>query len=158
MKAKSLFTIALGAAVLAVSSCSNYNSLDTYSANSIGSTQATYTGTITGIENVKIQTNANTGTALGAVAGGLAGSMLGKGKGRYGNAAGGAVLGAIIGNQVDKGINDSIGNRVTVRLDQSYQGSRTFTIVQPKAKNAPLYVGQQVRVIMGSSGSRVLPY
>ena len=48
--------------------------------------------------------------------------------------------------------------RITVRLNQTRNGTRNYTVVQPVGKNNPIYVGQQVRVIIGNTGSRVLAY
>ena len=111
---------------LTVSSCSRYSGLDTYDANSLGSNQATFTGTVTGVETVKVKgQNTGTGATVGAVAGGLTSSMLGSGKGRYGNAAWGGVLGAIAGQQVEKMATNTTGQRITVRRDEKYNGSRT---------------------------------
>ena len=95
---------------------------------------------------------------VGAVAGGLTGAMFGGGNAKYATAAGGAIIGAIAGNQIDKAVNNTTGQRITVRLNQTRNGTRNYTVVQPVGKNNPIYVGQQVRVIIGNAGSRVLAY
>ena len=152
MKTASILTIGCAAMALSITSCTNFGSPNTYNLNEIGGAQETYTGTVTSVENVKIQANnANTGTGIGAVAGGLTGAM-------FGTAAGGAILGGIAGNQIDKAVNNTTGERITVRLDQKRNGTRNYTVVQVASRNNPIQVGQRVRVIIGNNGSRVLAY
>ena len=79
MKTASILTIGCAAMALSITSCTNFGSPNTYNLNEIGGAQETYTGTVTSVENVKIQANnANTGTGIGAVAGGLTGAMFGR--------------------------------------------------------------------------------
>ena len=159
MKATSILTIGCAAIALSVTSCTNFGSPNTYNMNEIGGVQETYYGTVTSVETVKIQANnANAGTGVGAVAGGLTGAMFGGGNAKYATAAGGAIIGAIAGNQIDKAVNNTTGQRITVRLNQMRNGTRNYTVVQPVGKNNPIYDGQQVRVIIGNTGSRVLAY
>ena len=144
MKTASILTIGCAAMALSITSCTNFGSPNTYNLNEIGGAQETYTGTVTSVENVKIQANnANTGTGIGAVAGGLTGAMFG---------------GGIAGNQIDKAVNNTTGERITVRLDQKRNGTRNYTVVQVASRNNPIQVGQRVRVIIGNNGSRVLAY
>ena len=151
MKTASILTIGCAAMALSITSCTNFGSPNTYNLNEIGGAQETYTGTVTSVENVKIQANnANTGTGIGAVAGGLTGAMFGGGNAKFATAAGGAILGGIAGNQIDKAVN--------VRLDQKRNGTRNYTVVQVASRNNPIQVGQRVRVIIGNNGSRVLAY
>ena len=157
MKATSILTIGCAAIALSVTSCTNFGSPNTYNMNEIGGVQETYYGTVTSVETVKIQANnANAGTGVGAVAGGLTGAMFGGGNAKYATAAGGAIIGAIAGNQIDKAVNNTTGQRITVRLNQTRNGTRNYTVVQPVGKNNPIYVGQQDRVIIVNTGSRVL--
>ena len=96
MKTASILTIGCAAMALSITSCTNFGSPNTYNLNEIGGAQETYTGTVTSVENVKIQANnANTGTGIGAVAGGLTGAMFGGGNAKFATAAGGAILGGI---------------------------------------------------------------
>ena len=96
MKTASILTIGCAAMALSITSCTNFGSPNTYNLNEIGGAQETYTGTVTSVENVKIQANnANTGTGIGAVAGGLTGAMFGGGNAKFATAAGGAILGAV---------------------------------------------------------------
>ena len=140
MKTTSILTIGCAAIALSITSCTNFGSPNAYNLNEIGGAQETYTGTVTSVENVKIQANnANTGTGIGAV-------------------AGGAILGGIAGNQIDKAVNNTTGERITVRLDQKRNGTRNYTVVQVASRNNPIQVGQRVRVIIGNNGSRVLAY
>ena len=151
MKTTSILTIGCAAIALSITSCTNFGSPNAYNLNEIGGAQETYTGTVTSVENVKIQANnANTGTGIGAVAGGLTA--------KYATAAGGAILGGIAGNQIDKAVNNTTGERITVRLDQKRNGTRNYTVVQVASRNNPIQVGQRVRVIIGNNGSRVLAY
>ena len=140
MKTASILTIGCAAMALSITSCTNFGSPNTYNLNEIGGAQETYTGTVTSVENVKIQANnANTGTGIGAVAGGLTGAMFGGGNAKFATAAGGAILGGIAGNQ-------------------KRNGTRNYTVVQVASRNNPIQVGQRVRVIIGNNGSRVLAY
>ena len=101
MKTASILTIGCAAMALSITSCTNFGSPNTYYLNEIGGAQETYTGTVTSVENVKIQANnANTGTGIGAVAGGLTGAMFGGGNAKFATAAGGAILGGIAGHQL----------------------------------------------------------
>ena len=110
MKTASILTIGCAAMALSITSCTNFGSPNTYNLNEIGGAQETYTGTVTSVENVKIQANnANTGTGIGAVAGGLTGAMFGGGNAKFATAAGGAILGGIAGNQLDKAVNHTPG-------------------------------------------------
>ena len=144
MKTTSILTIGCAAIALSITSCTNFGSPNAYNLNEIGGAQETYTGTVTSVENVKIQANnANTGTGIGAVAGGLTGAMFGGGN---------------AGNQIDKAVNNTTGERITVRLDQKRNGTRNYTVVQVASRNNPIQVGQRVRVIIGNNGSRVLAY
>lgn len=159
MKATTILAISCAAIALPLTSCTNFGSPNAYNLNEIGGAQETYYGTVTNVEIVKIQANsANTGTAMGAVAGGLTGAMLGGGNAKFATAAGGTLIGGLIGNQIDKGVNNTTGERITVRLNQTRNGTRNYTVVQPASKNNPIQVGQQVRVIIGTTGSRVLAY
>ena len=129
MKTASILTIGCAAMALSITSCTNFGSPNTYNLNEIGGAQETYTGTVTSVENVKIQANnANT------------------------------ILGGIAGNQIDKAVNNTTGERITVRLDQKRNGTRNYTVVQVASRNNPIQVGQRVRVIIGNNGSRVLAY
>ena len=147
MKTASILTIGCAAMALSITSCTNFGSPNTYNLNEIGGAQETYTGTVTSVENVKIQANnANTG------------AMFGGGNAKFATAAGGAILGGIAGNQIDKAVNNTTGERITVRLDQKRNGTRNYTVVQVASRNNPIQVGQRVRVIIGNNGSRVLAY
>ena len=151
MKTASILTIGCAAMALSITSCTNFGSPNTYNLNEIGGAQETYTGTVTSVENVKIQANtANTGPGIGA--------MFGGGNAKFATAAGGAILGGIAGNQIDKAVNNTTGERITVRLDQKRNGTRNYTVVQVASRNNPIQVGQRVRVIIGNNGSRVLAY
>ena len=141
MKTASILTIGCAAMALSITSCTNFGSPNTYNLNEIGGAQETYTGTVTS-----------------AVAGGLTGAMFGGGNAKFATAAGGAILGGIAGNQIDKAVNNTTGERITVRLDQKRNGTRNYTVVQVASRNNPIQVGQRVRVIIGNNGSRVLAY
>lgn len=56
--------------------------------------------------------------------------MFGGGNAKFATAAGGAILGGIAGNQIDKAVNNTTGERITVRLDQKRNGTRNYTVVQ----------------------------
>ncbi len=159
MKVTAIIAIACAAVALPISSCTNFTGHNVYNKNELGSVQATYTGTVTYVETVKIQSDTSSGgTALGAGAGGVLGAMFGGGSAKFATAAGGMLLGGLIGNQVDKSVNNTTGERITVRLDKSYNGSRDITIVQVANPSNPIQVGGRVRVMIGNKASRVLAY
>lgn len=154
MKTSYILGISALALATAFTSCNKYGATDTYRANQVGVTQEVATGTVTYVRQVQIKTNnASTGTALGAVAGGLTGAMFGGGNAKYATAAGGAILGGLAGNQIEKGINDTEGLQINVKLDNS---NKTINITQEKDKRNPIWVGQRVQVLMGGNGSRVI--
>ena len=156
MKTTSILAASALALSVSLTSCaSKFGTSEVYKENQTGVAQSAQVGTVTSIENVKIEGNsAAMGTALGAIAGGLGASTWGGGNARYLTGAGGAVLGGIVGNQVDKAISEKSGQRITVKLD----GVKTpVTIVQVTDKRYPIQVGQRVNVYMGGNSSRVVP-
>ncbi len=159
MKTTAIIALACASVALPLSSCTNFTGHNVYNKSELGSVQSTYTGKVTNVEYVKIQSDSPSGgTTLGAVAGGLTGGMLGGGSARFATAAGGVLIGALAGNQIDKAVNSTTGERITVRLDKSYNGSRNITITQVADRNNPIQVGSKVRVLIGNKGSRVLAY
>ncbi|MDH3067801.1 hypothetical protein QET40_01625 [Akkermansia sp. N21169] len=156
MKPHSIIAISAMALAVSLTSCSDpYGATNTYKENQIGATQEAVEGVVTNIEKVAIQANnANTGTAIGAVAGGLGGAMLGGGNAKYATSAGGVILGGLVGNQIDKAVSEKNGVRITVRLDGS---KRSVSVVQEYDSRRPITVGQRVQVLMGSTGSRIVP-
>ena len=122
MKTASILTIGCAAMALSITSCTNFGSPNTYNLNEIGGAQETYTGTVTSVENVKIQANnANTGTGIGAVAGGLTGAMFGGGNAKFATAAGGAILGGQVASRNNP---IQVGQRVRVIIGNN--GSRVL--------------------------------
>ncbi len=156
MKPHTIIAMSALALTVSLTSCSDpFGATNTYKENQIGSTQEAVEGVVTNIEKVSIQTNsASTGTAIGAVAGGLGGAILGGGNAKYATSAGGVIIGGLVGNQLDKAISEKNGLRITVRLDSS---KRSVSIVQVYDKSRPISIGQRVQVLMGSTGSRVVP-
>lgn len=63
--------------------------------------------------------------------------MFGGGNAKYATAAGGAILGGIAGNQIDKAVNNTTGERITVRLDQKRNGTRNYTVVPGRQQEQP---------------------
>ncbi len=159
MKATAIIAIACAAVALPISSCTNFTGHNVYNKNELGSVQATYTGTVTYVEPVKIQSDTSSGgTGLGAGVGGVLGAMFGGGSAKFATAAGGMLIGGLAGNQIDKAVNTTNGERITVRLDKSYNGNRNVTIIQVANPSNPIQTGSRVRVMIGNKASRVLAY
>ncbi len=159
MKTTGIIALACASLVLPLSSCTNFTGHNVYNKSELGAVQSTYYGKVTNVELVKIQSDSPSGgTTLGAVAGGLTGGMLGGGTARLATAAGGVLIGAFAGNQIDKAVNSTTGERITVHLTKSYNGSRDITVTQVADRNNPIQIGSQVRVLIGNKGTRVLAY
>lgn len=156
MKTTSILAVSALALSVSLTSCANkFGSSEVYKANQIGVAQTAHVGTVTSVENVKIEGNSATvGTALGAIAGGLGASTWGGGNARYLTGAGGAVVGGLLGNQIDKAVSEKSGQRITVKLDRV---KTPVTIVQVTDKRYPIQIGQRVNVYSGGNSSRVVP-
>lgn len=109
-------------------------------------------GKITSISPVKIEGNHEGGTLVGALAGGLLGSQLGRGSAAHTvGAVGGAVTGGVIGSHVEQ----SMGNRNGIEINVRLNAGGSLSVVQEVSSREPFSVGDRVRVLSSSSGTRV---
>lgn len=120
------------------------------------SAQRVELGTIVAMRNVALQPN-NAGGAVGTIAGGILGSQLGGESNSFAlhglGALGGAVIGGMLGQSAGHQITGSVGELITVRLNNG----RMVAVTQKAGQG--LRVGQKVQVLYGSDGkTRVLPF
>jgi outer membrane lipoprotein SlyB len=146
--------VAAATALLLSAGCASDLSGSTYSRDGARAQQAVYHGTLTRIEQVKIEgTDGAIGGIGGAVAGAAIGSTMGGGRGHTVGGALGGVGGALLGAAIEKsatGTNN--GLELTVKLAD---GSERI-VVQTAGRDS-FYVGQSVRLIVSGSESRVRP-
>ena len=154
MKRLSALLAAAAAALLLAPGCASDTSGSTYSRDSVRSQQAVYHGTVTRVEQVRIEgTDGTIGGIGGAVAGAAVGSTMGGGRGHTVGAALGGIAGALAGAAIEKGATETNnGLEITVKLPD---GSERV-VVQTAGRDS-FYVGQPVRLIVGNDGSRVRP-
>ena len=95
------------------------------------------------------------GTGVGAVLGGIGGSALGGGKGKQAMTVLGAAGGAALGNSVAQAGQQVPGFEIVV-VDPATRGSMVV-VQEATAAGATFTPGQQVRLIQGSGGARVIP-
>ena len=154
MKLRTSFLAAAAAALLLAPGCASDLSGSTYSRDGARAQQAVYHGTLTRVEQVKIEgTEGTLGGIGGAVAGAAIGSTMGGGRGHTVGGALGGIAGALAGAAIEKsatGTNN--GLELTVKLAD---GSERI-VVQTAGKDS-FYVGQAVRLIVRGSESRVRP-
>ncbi|MGC6456837.1 MAG: hypothetical protein ACON4R_00570 [Akkermansiaceae bacterium] len=124
---------------------------DTYLRSEAGKIQSVNSGQITSLRNVKIEGDTSGGAFLGSVAGGLLGNEVGSGAGRTAATIGASLLGGAIGAQTQKAIGSRQGVEIQVKLDTG----KTVSIVQEANPREPFAVGERVRVLAGSGGSKV---
>ena len=154
MKAHLPSLAAAMAALLLSAGCASELSGSTYSRDGARAPQAVYHGTLTRIEQVKIEgTDGAIGGIAGAVGGAAIGSTMGGGRGHTVGAALGGIAGALAGAAIEKGATGTNnGLELTVKLAD---GSERI-VVQTAGKDS-FYVGQSVRLIVSGSESRVRP-
>ncbi len=115
--------------------------------------QTVQRGTIIAVRTVRVPGNKDSqvgGAIVGGLVGAAIGSQIGKGDGKTLATGAGAIGGAIAGSNLANGAQPHYAREWTVRL----QGGGRIAIIQ----NDPnLYVGQHVRVIQDSNGTRIVP-
>ena len=147
------------AIALCASGCTPRIGGEDYSVSDSGRLSQTYEGVILSMRPVTIsndrpedQGKPGAGAAAGAVVGGVAaGSTMGRGNGSLAAGALGAVVGGVAGHLAEKELKRQEGFEYSIRL----QDGRTVSVAQ--GKEPKLYVNQNVRVILGSQRSRVVP-
>lgn len=136
---------------LALTSCSNNVSPNTYTSSQVGVANQVKKGVVVSKRAINIDNNSGMGGLAGAAGGAAAGSMVG------GNTAvsiigaiGGAVAGGLIGNTADKKLNAHQGYEYIVKL----QNGKIISVTQ--AEDTTIQVKQRVLVIYGSM-TRIVP-
>jgi outer membrane lipoprotein SlyB len=142
MKASS--ALAIAAAAFIAAGCTNPT-------GTAGTANAYYTGKITGIEVVDLDTNkydTTTNTVVGAVGGAILGQLFNK---HTSGTLVGAGLGAAAGNLGSKALNRSEGLRISI-------DSENGPMMVDVPFNCNYKVGQKVRVVTSSTGSQLQVY
>ncbi|MDR2459016.1 MAG: hypothetical protein LBD43_02910 [Holosporales bacterium] len=142
---------AMGAVVMFTGCSNNEYSGNAYDSRNAGEVSMAEQGVVVSVREIDLKPeDTSAATALGAVGGGVLGSMFGGGHAKLATAAAGAVVGGVAANQLAS--RPTKGNEYTVKLNN---GS---TIVLAQAKDPPISVGQQVRVVYSRNGrSRIIP-
>ncbi len=157
MKA-TLFTAILVSGILGLTSCSGTRSLNSVSANSIGSVGQLIPGTVTGERTIDVEatdTSRNLGTGVGAAIGAGAGSLLGRGKGQIVSSVGFGVLGALAGREVGEAVGKTKGQILTIKADA---GEQSYTVTQPIYKEiGAIQVGTHGNLQYSGAESKFLP-
>lgn len=151
MKQRTLLPVLLVAAL--AGGCAELGSLGGTKYGESGTTAATQSerdGTITRLENIKVDDDykLGVGTAVGAVAGGLLGAGVGDSKTAT---VVGAAVGAVAGTYAESKLVKKDAQRITVRMATG----GTVTITQPV--DARLSEGMKVRVEGSGESARVVP-
>ena len=110
-------------------------------------------GTVQSVRPVTIQQDRTSGAGVvaGGALGGVAGSAVGGGRGQVLATIGGGLLGAFAGDRVERAAGKTRGLEIVVLLDNGE------TRVVAQADDAPISVGQRVRMISGGGPTRVVP-
>ncbi len=143
MNARSI-AVMTAAAVAILSGCTN-------PVSTAGTSSAYYTGKITGIEVVDIDSqkyDSTTNTVVGAVGGAILGQLFNK---HTSGTLVGAGLGAAAGNLGSKALNRSEGLRISI-------DSENGPMLVDVAFNCSYKVGQKVRVVTSSNGAQLQVY
>ena len=158
-KMKKIYCIALmTAGLLGLSSCSDMTSLDSTSANSLGSVAQVIPGTVVSARTVQVEASSsdkNMGTAIGTALGAGAGSLLGRGKGQIVSAVGFGVVGALAGRGVGAAAGRTKGQELVISADGTKQ---QYRVVQPiYSQIGAIPVGTHGNLQYGGSDSKFLP-
>lgn len=138
---------------LLVTGCASSLQGDTYSRDDARKVQTVQYGRIEDLRMVVIEgTKSPVGTIAGAGIGGVAGSTVGGGKGKTIATILGAVAGGVAGSKAEEAMTKSQGIEMIVRLENS---DRTISVVQAHDPNAPLAVGDRVRLMSVNGQTRV---
>ena len=96
--------------------CTSDLTSTTYSRGEARQVQTVQSGTVTGIENVRIEGTTGIGALAGGAAGGIGASGIGGGKGSAIASIGGALLGGYLGGKAEDELTGSTGVNLTIRL------------------------------------------
>jgi outer membrane lipoprotein SlyB len=133
-----------------ISGCASGLGSSDYSRADARRVQEVQMGVVEHVREVRIEgTKTGIGAAAGTVAGGISGGGVGHGRGSAVAGIAGAVIGGVVGAAAEEGFTRQKGMEITVTLDQG----RTIVVVQ--AAEEQFKVGDRVRVLTGSGGTRV---
>lgn len=157
MKSK-VYVALLALGLVLVPSCANLGSLNSVSANEVGSVAQVIPGTVVSARTVRADASSsdkNLGTGLGAVLGAGAGSLLGRGKGQLVSAVGFGAAGALAGRGVGKYANQSDAQELVIQADS---GKQQYRVIQPIYKElGAIPVGTHGSLQYGGAGSKFVP-
>ena len=156
---KKTYIIALLAAgLLGFSSCSDMASLNSMSADSLGTAAQVIPGTVVSARTVQVEASSedkNLGMGLGTALGAGAGSLLGRGKGQIVSAVGFGVVGALAGRGVAASMGKTKGQELVVRADAD---KKQYRVIQPiYSQIGAIPVGTHGHLQYADKGSKFLP-
>lgn len=123
-----------------------------YSTRQVRTEQTVRLGTVESVREVQIGADeAVVGTVAGAVIGGAAGSSIGGGRGSLITGVLGAVAGGLAGNMAEKGLRNTRGLEITVRL----RNGDLVAITQAYEPGDDFRAGDPVRILSGGGVTRV---
>ena len=108
-------------------------------------------GTVHSVRDVSLEGSSMAGTLAGGLLGGLAGSALGGGSGQKIMTMLGALGGAYAGNAFQKSATESLGQEITIRLENG----EFVAITQEKDAAVALKKGDSVRIVGSGRSTRV---
>lgn len=148
----------LALSLVLVPSCANLGSLNTVSANEIGSVAQVISGTVVSARTVRADassTDKNLGTGIGAAVGAGSGALLGSGSGQIVSSVGFGVLGAMVGRGIGKYANQSDAQELVIQADGS---KAQYRVTQPVYEQIGLIpVGTHGTLQYGGAGSKFIP-
>jgi outer membrane lipoprotein SlyB len=103
---------------------------DNINQSNVGYTSQVVYGTITSVKDIIVDDNGD-GQVLGAIAGGVIGNTMGQGNGRTLMTGLGAIIGAISG----KKLNQSVGQELTILLDNGMEIATSVRITKETPKS-----------------------
>lgn len=123
----------------------------TYARDEVKRGSTVYMAEIISIDNVVIEgSDSGLGTVGGAILGGILGSGVGGGTGRDLATAAGAIGGAVVGSSVEEDLTRTPALEITVE----YEANGACEAITQTAGNDHFYVGQRVRVLVDSRGTK----
>lgn len=133
-------------------------SLNSVSANSVGSSAEVIAGTVVSARVVDVDASSsdkNLGTMLGTAVGAGAGSLLGRGKGQIASAVGFGVVGALAGRSAGNALGKTKGQELVIKADVS---GKQYRVTQPiYSQIGAIPVGTHGNLELGAGGSKFLP-
>lgn len=150
--------MAVAATSLMLASCESMGSLSSVRNNQANVATQSFPATVVSAYDTKIETSStskNLGTGIGAVLGAGAGQLLGGGSGRVVSALGFGAAGALAGRYMTDAMGNTMGQTITVKIDNSKQ---MYTVTQPVYEEiGRIPVGAHGMFHFGGNNSRFVP-